>query len=393
MLPVRRGDAGAVVADVRSKLASLGLLPVDDLVADAGTAFFDQACELAVRSFQQRRGLLADGVVSASTYRALDEARWRLGDRVLHYQVGHPLIGDDVAALQGRLQDLGFECGRRDGIFGAETSDALREFQRNVGLVPDGLCGPATLHALRRLARTVVGGRPDALRESEQLRRSGPALHNKVVVIDPGHGGDDHGVSAAGVAESELVFDLATRIERRLTATGMLAFLTRGEEMGLPDGERAAFANAAEADLLVSLHCDGLASPEANGVSTWYFGVDERHTDDNHRTPLRGSATGERLARLVHREVCARTDLLDCGVHAAAWDMLRLTRMPAVRLELGYLTSAHDRARLEDPSFRDEVAEGVVAAIQRLYLPEDSDAPTGTLSLAAIRAALAAGGA
>lgn len=382
------------MADVRGKLATLGLLPPEDLVADAAVALFDEDCELAVRAFQQRRGLATDGVVTVSTYRALDEARWRLGDRVLQYQVGHPLIGDDVAALQARLQDLGFECGRRDGIFGPETAEALRDFQRNFGLVPDAVCGPDTLHALTRLARTVVGGRPDALRESEQLRRSGPALHNKVVVIDPGHGGDDTGVTAAEgsvegapVTEADVVFDVATRIERRLTATGVLAFLTRGEELGLADTERAAFANAAEADLLVSLHCDGMSTPEANGVSTWYFGVDGRDG-----TPLRGSATGERLARLVHRELLARTDLLDCGVHSATWDVLRLTRMPAVRVELGYLTSPHDRSRLQDASFRDAVAEGVVAAIQRLYLPEESDAPTGTLSLAAIRAALAAGG-
>ena len=87
----------------------------------------------------------------------------------------------------------------------------------------------------------------------------------------------------------------------------------------------------------------------------------------------------------MQREICARTDLVDCRTHPKTWDLLRRTRMPAVRIELGYLTNAGDAARLADPAFRDVLAEAVVAAVQRLYLPPDQDAETGFLRIPALR--------
>jgi N-acetylmuramoyl-L-alanine amidase len=83
--------------------------------------------------------------------------------------------------------------------------------------------------------------------------------------------------------------------------------------------------------------------------------------------------------------VCARTDLMDLRAHPKTWDLLRRTRMPAVRMELGYLTNPGDAARLSDPAFRDVLAEAIVAAVQRLYLPPDDDTETGSLRIPAMR--------
>ena len=71
----------------------------------------------------------------------------------------------------------------------------------------------------------------------------------------------------------------------------------------------------------------------------------------------------------------------DCRTHAKTWDLLRLTRMPAVRVEVGYLTSREDRIRLIDPLFRDRVVEAIVAAVKRMYLPIESDVATGSLDV------------
>jgi N-acetylmuramoyl-L-alanine amidase len=375
----RLGDEGPAVAEIRARLAVLGLLPggVDELRASSfDRAVFDEAVDAAVRGFQQQRGASVDGIVGPQTWRLLDEARRRLGDRVLWYAPSHLLSGDDVLTLQQRLEGLGFDTGRTDGIFGQQTERALREFQRNVGILADGTCGPATFKALARLTRTVVGGVPSALREAEAIRRSGPRLAGKVVVLDPGHGGSDRGNAAHGLVEADLALDLASRIEGRLTATGVAAYLTRGrlgdQEAPPDDSARADTANSLGADLLVSLHVDTCPSATATGVAAYYYG---------HRAHGTRSMIGARFADLLQRELSARTDLQDCGSHEKTWDLLRRTRMPAVRLELGYLSNPADAARLAEPGFRDVVAEAVVAAVQRLYLPPDEDAPTGSIRL------------
>jgi N-acetylmuramoyl-L-alanine amidase len=357
MTSFRRGDTGPAVAEVRDHLSRLGLLDA----APGSSDVFDASCDRAVRQFQQSRGLSVDGIVGEQTYRTLDEARWRLGDRVLGYTVSKPFVGDDVAELQQRLLEMGFDPGRCDGILGPRTEAALKDLQRNVGLVADGTCGPQTLKALHRLARTVVGGRVQRMREFERFHGAARALSGRAVLIDPGHGGSDKGVTAYGLMESELMTDLAARVEGRLVATGVQVYLTRGPELELSDADRARFANAAEADLFLSLHCEEHPGTVANGVATYYFGA----TGGNM-----GSVLGERFAALVQDELVSRTGLLDCRSHAKTWDLLRLTRMPAVRIDLGYLTNADDANRLASGDFRDAAAEAIVAAIQRFYLPE-----------------------
>ncbi len=160
MRPIRRGDQGGAVAEIRTVLHSLQLLPAN---GDAGAgAEFDEQTELAVRAFQQSRGLSVDGRVGEETWRALDAARWRLGARTLYHALPDPLIGDDVRQLQERLLEMGYDVGRADAIYGARTARAVATFQREVGLSPDGACGPQTMNALRRLGRKVIGGAPAA---------------------------------------------------------------------------------------------------------------------------------------------------------------------------------------------------------------------------------------
>jgi N-acetylmuramoyl-L-alanine amidase len=365
---LRTGDSGPAVAEVRSALREFGLLP--PLPHGAPDDQYDAPVERAVRAFQQRRGLITDGIVGPATYRALREARWKLGDRMLALMISAPMAGDDVFALQERLLELGFDTGRPGGVFDAQTEQALRAFQREFGLTEDGICGPATLRALARLGRKVTGGRPGLLREQERVRKAGPRLRGKRIVIDPGHGGPDRGVTVAGVAEADLMWDLARRLEGRMAATGMEALLSRSEHGCPPEAERAGFANAANADLLLSLHTDANHSMHAQGLATFHFGNGNGST----------STVGEALAGLIHRELLARTNMLDCGIQGRTWEMLRLTRMPAVRIEVGYLTNLGDRRRLLDPIFRDVVAEGILVAVKRLYLLGQDDQPTGTFT-------------
>ncbi|HET8591647.1 MAG TPA: N-acetylmuramoyl-L-alanine amidase [Nakamurella sp.] len=370
---LRRGDRGAAVVSLRAALASLGLLPAQtfsQVAADAEALLFDEPVDRAVRAFQQQRGLIVDGRVGPVTERELLAARWTLGDRTLSFTLSAPMSGDDVVSLQLRLAELGYDSGRPDGVFGAQLDAAVREFQRHRGLPDDGVFGPETHRELLRIAPMATGGRPQYLREIEQVRQSGPRLGGKRIVIDPAHGGGEAGWTVNGIRAADLTFDLARRLEARMAATGMQAFLTRGPDQNPSQQERAQLANELAADLLISLHVDGSRSPHASGIATFHFGTDTGNT----------SSAGEALAELVQRELVARTGMIDCRVHHRPWEILRRTTMPAVQVEVGYLSNEADRVRLTDAGFRDRVADGLLVAVKRLYLDGRDDRPTGTFT-------------
>ncbi|KQU35881.1 MULTISPECIES: N-acetylmuramoyl-L-alanine amidase [unclassified Rhodococcus (in: high G+C Gram-positive bacteria)] len=385
MKPLRHGDRGPAVAEVRDILSGLGFLPPSAAV-DGDTAWaepdvlFDAALDEAVRAFQQQRGLLVTGEVDTATYRSVKEASFRLGARTLIYQLSAPLYGDDVATLQRRLQDLGFYNGRVDGYFGGETHEGLSSFQSEIGLSPDGICGPATLRALDLLGTRVTGGSPHAISEEELVRRSGPQLTGKRIVIDPGLGGVNSGMVVqtpdGPLTEEAILWDLAGRLEGRMAATGMETYLSRARSADPSTAERAETANGIGADLMISLRCSSYPSPVAHGVASFHFG-------NSHGS---ASLIGQVLTSYIQREIVARTSLQDCRSHGRTWDLLRLTNMPTVQLELGYLTSHEDVEVLADPRMRDIIAEAVLVAVKRLYLLGQDDQPTGTFTFAELLA-------
>ena len=357
---IKPGDRGDVVTTVTNTLHRLGFIK-------EVSAEYSRDVEAAVRAFQQARGLTVTGLIDIPTERSLEEARWKLGDRSL--SLTQPLMrGDDVATLQNRLVDMGFDPGRVDGIFGPRTEHAVKEFQKSVGVVVDGICGAGTVIALMRLVRTVTGGAPSELRAQADRAKRGPALADKVVVLDP----------SPRAEISELTFDIASKVEGRLIALGVSVTLTRGKTGTPSENERIQIANEADADLMITFDVDHYRNEKAQGVATYFYGSD-----------LHGvhSLVGEKFATLVQREICARTDLLSNRTHAKTWDLLRLTKSPTVVINLGYITNPRDSQRIQDPVFRDTVAEGLVVAIQRLYLSAEEDAKTGTLRIEDLRKA------
>jgi N-acetylmuramoyl-L-alanine amidase len=127
---------------------------------------------------------------------------------------------------------------------------------------------------------------------------------------------------------------------------------------------------------MISLRCTSHQSPTANGVASFHFG-------NSHGSV---STIGRNLADFIQRELVARTGSSDCRVHGRTWDLLRLTRMPTVQVDLGYVTNSKDRALLATSQSRDAMAEGMLAAVKRLYLLGKNDRPTGTFTFAELLA-------
>ncbi|MDP9299758.1 MAG: peptidoglycan-binding protein, partial [Actinomycetota bacterium] len=142
----RLGDHGSEVLDVQQRLAALGYAVAPGELA----GWFGPSTEAAIRAFQDLRHLRVDGLVGPDTWMQLVEAGFRLGDRTLYLHA--PLFrGDDVRELQRKLNALGFDAGKEDGVHGQRTDLAVREFQRNVGEEPDGMVGLHTIATIQRM--------------------------------------------------------------------------------------------------------------------------------------------------------------------------------------------------------------------------------------------------
>lgn len=352
---IRSGDRSDEVADVQSRLRALAFV-VDD---EAGA--FGASTLLAIKTFQQQRGLIADGIVGPDTWSQLVEAGWRLGDRILYMR--YPAFrGDDVLTLQGRLNALGFDAGMEDGIFGIDSHRAVTSFQREFGVTEDGIVGPHTTAALAglRIDRPETAA---ALRE--ELRRSEhEGIHQALVAIDPGHGGDDRGQEEDGGlvtkqewggigigSEADLCWDLATRLADRLARQGARVRFTRLEAENPDSSARAGRANEISADVFISLHLNAHTEPTAEGSSTYFW---------------RTSRAGAQLAELIQEEL-TNLGLQDCRSHSGSFSILRETGMPAVLVEPAYLTNPDDAKRLEDPDFRTAVADSLATAVRRYF--------------------------
>ncbi len=348
---IRSPDTGDAVRDVQHRLLELGYR----IDADELDGRFGPSTEAAVRTFQQQRGLPADGVVGGETWGQLVEAGYRLGDRVLYLR-SPAFRGDDVRELQRRLNALGFEVGKEDGIFGARTSDAVAEFQLNVGEPPDGIVGPGTLAALERLRPAVAGPSRAVVREAEDVSRLERSLAGSRIAIDPGHGPDDPGnVGPGGLVEAEATLLLATDLADRLAERGAEpTLLRRGDERPTPS-DRALAANALGADLCVSLHFNA-GDPSAEGATCFYYGTAATH-----------SPAGRLLAELILEELTTRLGLTDGRTHPLAVAILRETRMPAVQVEPCFLTNPREERLVAEPASRGRLAVAIASGLERFF--------------------------
>lgn len=348
MQPIQLGSVGPEVEDVQRRLELLGHAQTED---DPGV--FGPGTVGLVRSFQQSRGLTADGVVGEDTWRAIVEAGYQLGDRML-YVTRPTLRGDDIRELQRRLNRLGFDAGYVDGVFGPATLDALKDFQLNTGLIVDGIAGADTVAALRRLHRAHQVSAASSVHERESLRE---ATRTTVVgarlLIDAGHGPDNPGyLGHDGTAEHEVTWQIASRIEGRLAALGASTILGRGPATTPTSSQRAKLANLNEVDAIVSVHLNGLASSSARGAAAYYFGTEGFVSEK-----------GRRLAQLCVDAVCEATGTPNCRTHPSTSSLLRESRAPAVVVEPGFLTHPDEGAHLLEPTYQDQVAAAITAAI------------------------------
>lgn len=300
---LREGARGEAVRVLHRRLRLAGFDPNDIDEYGAGTV-------AAVRAFQTARKLRIDGICGPETWGALEESAFSLGDRLLCRRA--PMLrGDDVVDLQTRLNALGYDAGRSDGIFGPQTEDALVAFQRDAAVAVDRICGPETIAALARLGAPGTGS-VAATRERDALRRGALRFDGVRIVVSGGSAGP-----AGSLAEA-------------LRARGAEASVESGD--GDPVGI-AARVNELGADLFVHL-----TESEQNLTQCAFFEGISMRSEGGFQVATGISAALAGIGVAVADPV-GRTSRL-----------LRETRMPAVICELA--DPAH-------PAVADAIADGI----------------------------------
>jgi len=226
-----------------------------------------------------------------------------------------------------------------------------------------------------RRVTLVIAGRPAG--DLEPFAPEGPPGPRplRVVVLDPGHGGDDAGTTAGGVVEKDLALALArllkVEIERRLHAR---VLLTREDDRGVPTDQRAQFANRARADLVLSLHFDGFSSPLARGATAYCppatFGSAGAAEPGGAIPvlPWRDVATRHAVrSRELADDILSALELRGQGPTRLR-EILPATLLgvnaPGLMLECATLTSEADRARVTEPQGLAELAATIADGIE-----------------------------
>lgn len=183
------------------------------------------------------------------------------------------------------------------------------------------------------------------------------------IMLDPGHGGIDGGANREGLLEKEITLDVALRTRRHLQGLGVPVQMTReqDQDLGGPAGggrhrrdlaERVRRTRECGAAVLVSLHVNSARNPAERGMLFFY---------------QRGDSEGERLARAVAAALASLHGRKEPPIPRENLYLLRNCQIPAVLVEMGFLTNPADRALLADPAYRERVALALALALKGYY--------------------------
>ena len=383
--PLMQGDD---VKAVQNKLNSLGY---NCGVADG---YYGNDTKNAVVKFQSAKGLTADGEVGPATWNALfsssSSSTGSSYTRLL--KVTSPLMyGNDIKAVQNKLNSLGYNCGTADGYYGNDTKNAVVKFQSAKGIDADGIVGPTTWNLLfnnssnggsynRILKVTSPLMYGDDVRDVQNKLNSlgyncgtadgyygndtknavvkfqsakgltadgevSPATWNALfnsssssgsgtlpggsikVFIDAGHGGTDPGAVGNGLKEKDIVLNIAKKLGALLNGRGISIKYSRTTDTYVSLDERARQANAWGADLFISIHANSAASSVRGTECFTYYTANKATTD---------------LSANISKKIASKFNIPNRGHKQQNFAVLRLSNMPAILVETAFISNSSD---------------------------------------------------
>ncbi len=180
---------------------------------------------------------------------------------------------------------------------------------------------------------------------------------SNLVVLDPGHGGEDEGCSREGILEKNLNLQIALELRDKLTDMGYEVIMTREDDIYLDLEKRVQIANEMQADIFVSIHQNAYEEVQVEGIETWYSTSRDKDS--------------KRLAMLLHDDVITFTKATDRGiVENEELKVIRETHMPACLVETGFLSNKEERKKLTDSEYQQKIAEGLASGIDLYFYPK-----------------------
>ncbi|MBS4031898.1 MAG: stage II sporulation protein D [Clostridiales bacterium] len=174
-------------------------------------------------------------------------------------------------------------------------------------------------------------------------------LLGTVIAVDPGHGGNSSGaVGPSGVKEKDVVLDISLRLAKKLSKHGAEVILTRADDSTVTLQNRVATANQAKANVFVSIHANGHENPAAHGTETYHYP---------------GSTPGQIFAGFVQKKLIEMLGRRNRGVKAASFYVLRYTAMPAILVEVAFITNRKEENLLAGDDFREKTADALLSGI------------------------------
>jgi N-acetylmuramoyl-L-alanine amidase len=214
----------------------------------------------------------------------------------------------------------------------------------------------------------------------------------RTVIVDPGHGGKDPGATGVGgLHEKTVTLEVAKLLGARLGKMGFKVLYTRTTDKFVSLEARTAMANVRKADLFVSIHCNAHHDPQASGLETYSLNL--ASTPDEARVAARENSVDTRSQRIsnmqkildelmhaskltesrdfaksVHHAALTQArkslNIRDRGIHEAPFHVLLGARMPAILIELGYITNTDEAAKLQDKRYQEGMAKGIAEGIE-----------------------------
>ena len=185
-------------------------------------------------------------------------------------------------------------------------------------------------------------------------------IFSKILVLDAGHGGIDPGASKNGINEKDLNFTILNTYAKDLfDASDIKVYFTRETDVKIDLYERAAFASEVGADMFISLHMNANNSGSVNGTEVYYS------TDNNA-----ASETGfnsYQLAKALVNNLSISMNTKNRGVSKAEFVVVKYNTVPAVLIELGFMTNATELSKLKNTTYQKKAAETIYQTVLQLY--------------------------